>query len=85
MLCNSGIPFVEIYLKIIMIEEPNDYYAKIFIGALLEKQKCWKRPKNPTEPWLEKMMAHSDAGIYSANCPCEAEGKGRCLLAEAGP
>lgn len=54
-LFNSEIPFVEIYLKIIMIEEPNDCYAKIFIGALLEKQKRWKRPKNPTtERWLKK-------------------------------
>lgn len=28
---NSEIPFVEIYLKIVIIEESNDYYTRMFI------------------------------------------------------
>ena len=65
-LFNSEIPCIEIYLKIIIIEEPDGYYARIFIGALYGRAKMLETTQvSNNRQLVEKIMVHPYGVIYT--------------------
>ena len=73
---NSGVPRVDSYLKIIIIGKPNDYYARIFVGALYGRAKFWKQLVFLTiVNCLRKIMVQPYGGIYTDISCREGVGK----------